>query len=32
LDDVKEAVRGNVCRCGTYMGVFAAIREAGGGA
>lgn len=32
LDDVKEAVCGNVCRCGTYMGIFAALREAGGGA
>lgn len=32
LDDVKEGVRGNICRCGTYMGIFAAIREAGGGA
>jgi aerobic-type carbon monoxide dehydrogenase small subunit (CoxS/CutS family) len=32
-EDVKQGVCGNICRCGTYMGVFAAIAEAskGGG-
>jgi aerobic-type carbon monoxide dehydrogenase small subunit (CoxS/CutS family) len=32
-EDVKQGVCGNICRCGTYMGVFAAITEAskGGG-
>ncbi len=27
--DVKEAVAGNLCRCGTYTGVFAACEAAG---
>jgi xanthine dehydrogenase YagT iron-sulfur-binding subunit len=26
--DVKNAVSGNLCRCGTYLGVFAACKEA----
>ena len=29
-DDVKNAVSGNLCRCGTYLGVFDACRMAGG--
>lgn len=28
LDDVKHALDGNICRCGTYMGVFAAALDA----
>ncbi len=30
LDDVKHAVSGNLCRCGTYPKVFAATLEAAG--
>jgi len=30
--DVKEAVAGNLCRCGAYLGVFAACEIAKGGA
>jgi xanthine dehydrogenase YagT iron-sulfur-binding subunit len=29
-DDVKNAVSGNLCRCGTYLGVLDACRMAGG--
>jgi xanthine dehydrogenase YagT iron-sulfur-binding subunit len=29
-DDVKSAVSGNLCRCGTYLGVLDACRMAGG--
>jgi len=29
--DVKEAVSGNLCRCGTYTGVFAACEAAANG-
>jgi carbon-monoxide dehydrogenase small subunit/xanthine dehydrogenase YagT iron-sulfur-binding subunit len=29
--DVKEAVAGNLCRCGTYTGVFAACEAAAQG-
>jgi xanthine dehydrogenase YagR molybdenum-binding subunit len=32
LDDVKRAVSGNTCRCGTYPKVFAAALKAFGGA
>lgn len=28
LEDVKEALDGNICRCGTYIGVFEAALEA----
>ena len=28
LDDVKNATRGNLCRCGTYPKVFAATLDA----
>jgi aerobic-type carbon monoxide dehydrogenase small subunit (CoxS/CutS family) len=28
LDDVKHAVSGNLCRCGTYPKVFAATLDA----
>ncbi len=31
LDDVKQAVSGNLCRCGTYPKVFAAALAAAGG-
>jgi aerobic-type carbon monoxide dehydrogenase small subunit (CoxS/CutS family) len=27
--DVRDAVSGNLCRCGTYLGVFEACRMAG---
>jgi xanthine dehydrogenase YagT iron-sulfur-binding subunit len=30
-DDVKAALGGNLCRCGTYMGVRRAVVQAGGG-
>lgn len=30
-DEVKAALTGNLCRCGTYMGVRRAVVEAGGG-
>ncbi len=30
LDDVKQAVSGNLCRCGTYPKIFAATLEASG--
>jgi xanthine dehydrogenase YagT iron-sulfur-binding subunit len=30
LDDVKQAVSGNLCRCGTYPKVFAAVLAASG--
>jgi xanthine dehydrogenase YagT iron-sulfur-binding subunit len=30
-DQIRRAVAGNLCRCGTYPYVFAAVREAGGG-
>jgi aerobic-type carbon monoxide dehydrogenase small subunit (CoxS/CutS family) len=29
-DEIRRAVAGNLCRCGTYPHVFAAVREAGG--
>jgi xanthine dehydrogenase YagT iron-sulfur-binding subunit len=29
-DDVKEAMSGNICRCGAYPGIVAAIQEARG--
>jgi xanthine dehydrogenase YagT iron-sulfur-binding subunit len=28
LDDVKKGLDGNICRCGTYMGVFEAALDA----
>jgi aerobic-type carbon monoxide dehydrogenase small subunit (CoxS/CutS family) len=31
-DQIRRAVAGNLCRCGTYPHVFAAVREAGGAA
>jgi aerobic-type carbon monoxide dehydrogenase small subunit (CoxS/CutS family) len=31
-EEIRRAVAGNLCRCGTYPHVFAAVREAGGGA
>jgi aerobic-type carbon monoxide dehydrogenase small subunit (CoxS/CutS family) len=31
-EDVKAAVAGNICRCGTYLGVFSACEIAKGGA
>ncbi len=30
-EQIRRAVAGNLCRCGTYPHVFAAVREAGGG-
>lgn len=29
LDQVKEAVSGNLCKCGTYQKIFRAVRDAG---
>ncbi len=31
-DDIDEAMFGNICRCGTYQRIKAAIRDAAGGA
>jgi isoquinoline 1-oxidoreductase alpha subunit len=30
--DIDEAMFGNICRCGTYQRIRAAIRQAAGGA
>lgn len=30
-EEVKKALGGNLCRCGTYMGVRRAVVQAGGG-
>ncbi len=30
-DEIKEGMRGNLCRCGAYVGIVAAIRQAQGG-
>ena len=30
-DQIVEAMEGNICRCGTYMRIMAAIRQAAGG-
>jgi xanthine dehydrogenase YagT iron-sulfur-binding subunit len=27
-DDVREAMSGNICRCGAYPGIVAAVQEA----
>jgi isoquinoline 1-oxidoreductase alpha subunit len=29
-DQIVEAMQGNICRCGTYMRIMAAIRRAAG--
>jgi xanthine dehydrogenase YagT iron-sulfur-binding subunit len=31
LDEIKHAVSGNVCRCGTYPRIFEAAQKACGG-
>jgi xanthine dehydrogenase YagT iron-sulfur-binding subunit len=31
-DEIKEAMSGNICRCGAYPNILAAIKQAGGGA
>ena len=28
LDEVKEAVSGNLCKCGTYIKIFRAVQDA----
>lgn len=30
LDDIKQALSGNICRCGTYSNIFNAVLEASG--
>jgi xanthine dehydrogenase YagT iron-sulfur-binding subunit len=30
-DEIKEAMSGNICRCGAYPNIVAAIKQAGGG-
>jgi xanthine dehydrogenase YagT iron-sulfur-binding subunit len=30
-DDVREYMSGNLCRCGAYRGIVAAIRDVAGG-
>ena len=27
-DDVREAMSGNICRCGAYLGIVAAVQDA----
>jgi xanthine dehydrogenase YagT iron-sulfur-binding subunit len=29
-DEVRERMSGNLCRCGAYPGILAAVREAAG--
>ena len=29
-DRIREAMSGNICRCGAYVGIVAAIEEAAG--
>ena len=29
-DEIRERMSGNICRCGAYEGIVAAVREAAG--